>query len=178
MQLVKFKRYDMTLRERNSHLGFYSMSDVLDSCKEVVAKGRLVHIDPDAIGRFSAQFIETSLSVPEWDRHYHFFDGGEKTVTYLLVLDSLNFCFWPPPGKKRWEIKFGSETLSGYYALAAALKKAMMSEFPMTDPDFLSRISLRDVNRALGGKGTLQLLEERQKIRDDIASYKTEHGMV
>ena len=25
----------------------------------------------------------------------HFFDGGAATLQYLLVVDALNFCFWP-----------------------------------------------------------------------------------
>jgi hypothetical protein len=25
----------------------------------------------------------------------HFVDGGPLTLQYLLVLDTLNFCFWP-----------------------------------------------------------------------------------
>lgn len=28
----------------------------------------------------------------------HYLDGGPLTVQYLLVLDALNFCFWPEPG--------------------------------------------------------------------------------
>ena len=32
------------------------------------------------------------------DAELHFFDGGPLTAQYLLVLDALNFCFWPEPG--------------------------------------------------------------------------------
>ena len=28
----------------------------------------------------------------------HFFDGGPLTAQYLLVIDTLNFCFWPESG--------------------------------------------------------------------------------
>ena len=28
----------------------------------------------------------------------HFFDGGPQTVQYFLVVDALNFCFWPEEG--------------------------------------------------------------------------------
>lgn len=37
-------------------------------------------------------------SVPRvnWDfEGIHYFDNGPLTVQYLLVLDALNFCFWP-----------------------------------------------------------------------------------
>ncbi len=29
------------------------------------------------------------------DAEAHFFDGGPLTAQYLLVVDALNFCFWP-----------------------------------------------------------------------------------
>ena len=41
---------------------------------------------------------ETHGSIPkvEWDfEGIHYFDNGPLTVQYLLVLDALNFCFWP-----------------------------------------------------------------------------------
>jgi len=34
---------------------------------------------------------------PSWDQHYHFSDGTDLTAQYVLVLDGLNFCFWPLP---------------------------------------------------------------------------------
>ena len=31
----------------------------------------------------------------EFDADLHFCDGGDLTAQYLLLLDSINFCFWP-----------------------------------------------------------------------------------
>ena len=28
----------------------------------------------------------------------HFFDGGPKTMQYLLAVDTINFAFWPEHG--------------------------------------------------------------------------------
>lgn len=42
-----------------------------------------------------AETIDTIPKV-EWDfEGIHYFDNGPLTVQYLLVLDALNFCFWP-----------------------------------------------------------------------------------
>ncbi len=30
-----------------------------------------------------------------FDEDMHFSDGGPLTAQYLLVVDALNFCFWP-----------------------------------------------------------------------------------
>jgi hypothetical protein len=106
--------------------------------------------------------------VPPWNRKYHFFGTEEDTVSYLLVLDSLNFCFWPLPGKAKWEISYGSEKISGYYALAAALKTALESGSPLTKADYLSHLSLEELKTILGGRGELQLLERRLKILREV----------
>jgi hypothetical protein len=45
---------------------------------------------------------------------------------------------------------------------------ALLSGFPATDPAFLSQISLNEVKGMLGGKGALQLLEERRKILREL----------
>lgn len=42
--------------------------------------------------------VDAIESIPkvEWDfEGIHYFDNGPLTVQYLLVLDALNFCFWP-----------------------------------------------------------------------------------
>ena len=44
------------------------------------------------------KLVETIDSIPKvnWDfEGIHYFDNGPLTVQYLLVLDALNFCFWP-----------------------------------------------------------------------------------
>ena len=55
----------------------------------------------------------------------HFFDGTERTVNWVLVLDALNFCFWGEPGSPRWQIEWRGQVLDGYYALAASLSRAV-----------------------------------------------------
>lgn len=43
-----------------------------------------------------AENMKYSLPKVEWDfEGIHYFDNGPLTVQYLLVLDTLNFCFWP-----------------------------------------------------------------------------------
>jgi hypothetical protein len=37
-----------------------------------------------------------NVTMDLWDYEgIHYFDNGPLTVQYLLVLDALNFCFWP-----------------------------------------------------------------------------------
>jgi hypothetical protein len=146
------------------------MREVLDSARFVVERSKRVHIHEPAVSRFCETLLGEDFAVPPWDREIHFFDGGEATVNYLFVLDTLNFCFWPPPGQTKWEIDHGEGTLSGYGALAASLTRAVQSGTPLLDAGYLSRIDLAGLRQILGGRGTLQLLSERVKGLNELGA--------
>lgn len=86
-----------------------------------------------------------------WYAQYHFFDGSERTVNWLLVLDALNFCFWPEKGQARWQIEYHGETLSGYWAEAAALTRAVEEGYPIWDARYLSELRRADLAHILRG---------------------------
>jgi len=150
------------------------MWKVLETAENVAEKSRRVRIDKNALVRFSRKLVEDRIKVPPWNCPYHFCGGGEETVSYLLVLDSLNFCFWPAPGKDTWEIEYQSRRLSGYYALAASLKESIESGIPITKAEYLAGLSLDGLKQILGGKGELQLLEHRLKILNELGSLLLE----
>lgn len=144
------------------------MWEVLETAKNVVEKSRLVRVDQEALVRFSRKLHEADTEVPVWDPFYHFSDAGEDTVFYLLILDSINFCFWPLAGKSRWEIEYESGRLSGYYALAASLTRAFKSGTPINRADYLAELSIGELKKMLGGQGELQLLDRRLEILREL----------
>ena len=91
------------------------MSKVLESTREIAAKSRLVQIDHDLLAPFCEELMKGGSRIPTWDEAFHFNDGTAETVTYLLVLDTLNACFWPsglPPilqSKKDYSPDFNQE---------------------------------------------------------------------
>jgi len=82
---------------------------------------------------------------PTWDTLHHFFDGTERTVNWLLLLDALNFCFWAEKGQPRWSISYKGETLNGYWAEAAALTRAVEEGYALWDARYLSELSSVDL---------------------------------
>ena len=146
------------------------MWKVLATAKNVAEKSRQVRIDKKALVRFSRKLVEERIKVPPWNCPYHFCGGGEEMVSYLLVLDSLNFCFWPASGNDTWEIEYESSRLSGYHALAASLKQGIASGIPITKAEYLAGLSLDKLKQILGGRGELQLLEHRLKILNELGS--------
>lgn len=144
------------------------MFEVLETAKKVAAESLQVQIDEHALARFTKSLSEKEVQLPPWESLYHFYDGGEKTVFYLLVLDTLNFCFWPAPGEVKWEIEYESRKLSGYYALAVSLKQALESGTPIDRAEFLAQLSLNGLKDILGGRGELQLLNQRVQNLNEL----------
>ncbi|MFQ6058681.1 MAG: queuosine salvage family protein [Anaerolineae bacterium] len=150
------------------------MSDslgVLETCRFVAERSENVCIDRGAVERFCGELVGWGIEVPAWDFRHHFFDGSERTVNYLLVLDGLNFCFWVEP---RWEIEYEGERLRGYFALAASLKRAVEEGFPILDTEHLQRISLSELRHIFRGWGEIPLLEERLRILREMGEVLSE----
>lgn len=137
---------------------------VLETTQKVIEQSREVYLDHRVLSDLAREQARGTLSRPGWDPRYHFYDGTLQTVLYFLVLDSLNFCFWPAAGTDRWEIDYEGERLSGYYGLAAALKQAVEDGRPVLEPKYLAALTGNDLRSLLGGRGLLQLPEERGAI--------------
>ncbi len=107
------------------------MWEVLRTVKEVADKSFHVRLDNQAAIAFARKLEKEKIAIPSWNTLCHFQGKEEDLAAYLLVLDSINFCFWPAPGNPKWEVEYQSEKLSGYFALAASLKKALESGLPL-----------------------------------------------
>src|SRR5690348_3840765 len=139
---------------------------VLTSTRPVVELGELVWINrarvnalQERLMAFASQARQSQTGQqggvgPMWDTRYHFFDGKERTVNWLLLLDALNFCFWAEKGQPRWSIEYKGEKLNGYWAEAAALTRAVEEGYALWDVRYLSEISNADMAAIFRGAST------------------------
>ena len=120
---------------------------VLASTRWVVEQAKHVWINRDHVRGVCAEFLKryTPASQATWYERFHFFDGTERTVNWLLVLDALNFCFWAEKGQPRWRIDYHGEVLDGYWAEAAALTRAVEEGIALWDAGYLSTMSREDL---------------------------------
>ncbi len=119
--------------------------EVLPSVERVVARSRSVLFHQDRIAPAITRWGDTAHRSPSWQHPCHFFDGSQETVRWIFTLDVLNHCFWPDPGKPAWSVLYEGEVFSGYWALAAALKRATERGVPVTEPRFLAAIGEKDL---------------------------------
>jgi hypothetical protein len=131
---------------------------VIEDAEWVMARARWVGLDEAAIARVGADFATREVPVPTWNDRLHFTDFTPRTANYLLVLDGLNFSFW---GEPRWGIDYRGKALRGYWALAAALKRAIEEGIPVYEAGWMAACTEVELAHVLRGRGQIPLLERR-----------------
>jgi hypothetical protein len=134
---------------------------IRDSVESVLLQSRLVRFHPERVQPAVAEWGHLLETHAAWHHSCHFFDGSEETVRWIFVLDILNHCFWPDVGSPVWTVSYRGESWSGYWGLAASLKKAMEGGYPITAPDYLETITAQDLRTIFAGEGEIPLLAER-----------------
>ena len=124
----------------------------------VVERARLVRIDDAAVARLADGLAAADVQAPPWRTWPHWWGGDHDTASYVLVLDALNFSFW---GEPKWRVTLDGRTVDGYWALAAALRRAIEEGVPLLDPAWLSKVDEDTVRRVFRGEGEIPMLEAR-----------------
>lgn len=142
---------------------------VLSSTRSVVEQGEDVWINQEQLVELARSWVQSrenagNLDAALWNEQYHFNDNTERSVNWLLLLDALNFCFWAEKAQPRWQIEYQGETLNGYWAEAASLKRAVEEGIPLWDAKYLSTMSSADlahIFRSKEGSPPIPLFEQR-----------------
>ncbi|GHO51585.1 queuosine 5'-phosphate N-glycosylase/hydrolase [Ktedonobacter robiniae] len=142
---------------------------VLTSTRAVVLQSTHVRINPEHIEHFCAQWQQgaalpggsQALDEVPWDVEHHFFEGGLRTVNWMLLLDALNFCFWAEKQQPRWTIEYKGQMLNGYWAEAAALTRAVEEGLPLWDAAYLCALDAKTLAHIFRGSQQIPLFEQR-----------------
>ncbi|GAC1357985.1 MAG: hypothetical protein NVS2B12_00100 [Ktedonobacteraceae bacterium] len=149
---------------------------ILASTRRIVELGDSAWINIDQVDGLCRQWLQEdargqSEAASLWDNKYHFYDGTERSVNWLLLLDALNFCFWGEKDQPRWTIDYHGKTLNGYWAEAAALKRAVEEDaLPLWDANYLSTITEETVAQIFRGSGTIPLFKQRVLHAREVGS--------
>lgn len=145
---------------------------VLTTTADVIKRAQSVFIDLTRVQTVAQVLSLRPLSVPNWNYKHHFFDGTAKTVTYILLLDTLNFCFW---GEPKWRVNHIQSNVDGYWALAASLKRAAERDTNFLEADFLATISPEYLARVLKGNVEIPLFVERWRSAQELGRVLRDH---
>jgi hypothetical protein len=127
---------------------------VLESTALVLERARFVTINPEKVAETAALLAASPEPPPDWSATLHPPARDEADLANLVLLvDALNFCFWNVPGstRPRWQVTCAGQTWDGYWALAAALRRAVEQGRPLGDAEYLSTLTEDDVSEILAG---------------------------
>jgi hypothetical protein len=131
---------------------------VLTSTLPVVLAAPQVILDGARVAMVADVWAAEAWPRDGWDMRIHFFDGTERTLNWMALLDALNFCFWgdapkpraiergtvaplPDPDRiPRWRVQWRNTWYNGYNALAVALRRAVEAGQPLWDAGYLARL--------------------------------------
>jgi hypothetical protein len=137
---------------------------VLRATAPILHAGTLVTLDAAGIGALADQWAATPWPEEAGLDALHFSDGTWRTANWMLLLDALNFCFWGEPERPRWRVEWRDHIYDGYYALAAALSRAVEAGTPLWEATYLADLTadqLGEILRPVAGSPPIPLFDER-----------------
>jgi hypothetical protein len=142
---------------------------VLASTRPIAQEARSVRIVPEQLDATAELLAGQPTTPADWNAGPHPCgrDDAER-ANLVLALDALNFCFWSLPNAPlpRWQVTYAGQTHNGYWALAAALRRATEQGRPLGDAEYLATLTEPEVAELLAGDpGTqeIPLLHARQQ---------------
>lgn len=136
---------------------------------KVVRQAKEVKINQEAIKKIAENWIKEKVKVPSWPTNFHLQTKNQrKILDYLILLDSLNFCFWSK--KEKWQITYKGGKYNGYFAFSLALKKFFEENPEKANLNYFPKISFKEFKEVFQGGKNLILLKERWEIARTVSS--------
>ena len=134
---------------------------VLESTAPVVEQAEHVQINNDRIKELCLQWKTSLPSVSGWNDRVHWSDGSPSTANFVLLLDALNFCFWPDPGQPKWKVSYEGVLHDGYMALAASLKRAIEAGDRLYEAERMASVTKSELEEIFRGEQRIPMLADR-----------------
>ena len=138
--------------------------------KFVAQYADLVDIDYDAINQNAKKLLpvlkDQGFDASVYTTHEcHPNPGASNAAQWVFLIDCLNFSFWTD-SEEKFTILYNGQSYTGYFALCAAIKRAIDSNVPILDATFCSTVTLDDLEKIFESatKTKIPLLEKRLEV--------------
>lgn len=137
--------------------------EILNSIQFVVNNSKYVKIKEDNIE--NAINLVTNNEKKSWlnsdllDLNKY---SQNQIIMYLILCESLNFCYWDSDIK--WKIEYKGEWYSGSFGLFYGISKAIQNGYDLLNIDYLEKMTIEQLDEIFKGTTSIPLLEERYEI--------------
>ena len=145
---------------------------ILDSIKYVVDNSNYVVINRNNIDNVIS-LLKESKREPWLNSDYLDLENfsQEQILFYLILCESLNFCYWDSDIK--WKIEYRDEWYSGSFGLFYAISKAIKNGYNLLNIEYLENITIEELDEIFKGTTSIPLLKERfEIIKQLVSEYK------
>ena len=143
---------------------------VLSSTGYVLKRAKSVALNGEKLKKVADEWAKMQVSPPAWPEDFHLRTKDvRQLLDYIIILDSLNFCFWSENDADKWHIDYDGERYSGYFALAVALKRFFETNPKKATFEYLQNITFAEFSQIFAGEGKLLLLKKRYEILTSVA---------
>ncbi|XP_043792103.1 queuosine salvage protein isoform X2 [Apis laboriosa] len=118
-------------------------------------------------------FKDGKISVNNFSQcQFHPSPEDPKAVDWIFILNTLNYSFWNEKNCPKWTVN----NQTGYFALCAAIKRAINEGKPIVDPKYYSQITRSEAEYIFRGdtETNIPLLDERVKCLRDAGKVLLE----
>ncbi|CAN8065225.1 unnamed protein product [Agarophyton chilense] len=143
-----------------------------------VASLRDSHVSVDAAAcKEAAAFLHTLLRGSAHSRQsishawcnangLHPSSSSPHALEWIFLVDTLNFCFWTPRAVEPFTVLYKSTPYTGYWALCAAVNRAIDEQIPITDPHFMTTVDHQTLSHIFRSATStpIPLLEQRVHV--------------
>ncbi|XP_065370122.1 queuosine 5'-phosphate N-glycosylase/hydrolase [Calliphora vicina] len=145
-----------------------------ESGEFIVKNAQYIKIKPEGIENLTKEIIkgiqEKRIDVNNFSQHdLHPKPTDDFALEWIFVVDTLNFCFWTPADYTKYKVMGHT----GYFALCAALNRAMKEGLDITNAEYYSKITLETVKhifRSDDGETMVPLLEKRLQCFHEVGN--------
>jgi hypothetical protein len=139
---------------------------ILSAAEWVVRRSRHVRVDEAGVVAACAGIDPHTFRLPDWRIPVVPPWRDERLVDYILLFNSINFCYWAAAGCK-WAVQHRGQVYDGAYGMMAALTRGLETPgaaFPLLEGQFLARISPAQFGELMRGNVAIPLEAERLAI--------------
>ena len=138
--------------------------------KFVAANADLVTINYTSVNENARKLLpilkEQNFSASIYSSHEcHPNPSFNNAAQWVFLIDCLNFSFWTD-SEEKFTITYNEQNYTGYFALCAAIKRAIDSHIPILDASFCSSVTVGDLENIFKSatKTKIPLIEKRLEV--------------